>query len=689
MRTLALATLTVLLAAGSAGPAPAFLPAPVAAVARQEGFMDKFRQAIKINSKPEMARLVRTNQVEAIDSIVSICEAIAQQSSERLEKEIAALREAWEEVFDTSFVDEMYEYFSLLPHDVKSARTTLRGRFTVQFKNFRKVSEEKTLHELTGIGLEFEGLAKAFEEIGDSYMASQSWSHYALCFDEPLRGKDADLKRACEGWGRSVTARERVQLKDSHYGQAKERFDSLEAAGYGDPAKAAPGKGEKPAPGAPTPAVAEAASGAVVAPTSFELALDLEALTRPSYNIDETYPTWPGIYLQGVGSTGGFINMETGPTILRAAASKVAIDVNKDGAYQEDVDVEIPVTGILGPVQLVLGAGETEREWAFLATVGQSQDTYQGFRSNLAPDSNQLTVYMAPAASVVATIAGTRVQVFDDNLDGRYGSPATSRAYVGTREGSFQPEMDSVVVGDAKTAAPWSDYLQIGPTWYRMESQREGAAIAATPVEVEIGTLALDFGGGKPDWVVVRGTGDRNGVMFDIAAGGGKGVEVPVGSYELYAGRFSKGKRSQLAKALILPGKNTLTWSVSAGGKTTAELGAPFGFDFEFTQDEQSVTVKGPSVVVTGRGHETYQRLWNCVPTPDVFLRRAGTKRATDDEAMRTAESAEDLTDKGYPSAWFPFDLSIEKKKEGEALEVQLVEKKNKLFGKIESDWRP
>ena len=42
----------------------------------------------------------------------------------------------------------------------------------------------------------------------------------------------------------------------------------------------------------------------------------------------------------------------------------------------------------------------------------------------------------------------------------------------------------------------------------------------------------------------------------------------------------------------------------------------------------------------------------------------------------------------GWASVWFPLDLELEKKREGEDVEVQLVEKKNKLFGKIESDWK-
>ena len=58
----------------------------------------------------------------------------------------------------------------------------------------------------------------------------------------------------------------------------------------------------------------------------------------------------------------------------------------------------------------------------------------------------------------------------------------------------------------------------------------------------------------------------------------------------------------------------------------TVQLGAPFVFDFNMSQDAKTVKIEGKSVLVVGRGKETYQRLWNCVATPEVYLRKAGTE---------------------------------------------------------------
>ncbi|MCZ6598326.1 MAG: hypothetical protein O7B99_11855, partial [Planctomycetota bacterium] len=200
--------------------------------------------------------------------------------------------------------------------------------------------------------------------------------------------------------------------------------------------------------------------------------------------------------------------------------------------------------------------------------------------------------------------------------------------------------------------------------------------------------LKLDFKGGKPDWLVVQGGGTYERAFFDVAAGGKTGIQVPAGRYELFAGQLSQGKKSQIRKALILPSRNTPAWNVDAGGTTTIELGAPFGLDFVIEQDDETVTIVGDTVLVTGRTRETYQRLWNCTVQPDVSVRRAGTKRGAKPEGMKRSETQEEISDNGYKSAWFPLDLTLTKKRKGTDVEVQLFVKKNKLFGKIESEWR-
>ena len=219
------------------------------------------------------------------------------------------------------------------------------------------------------------------------------------------------------------------------------------------------------------------------------------------------------------------------------------------------------------------------------------------------------------------------MRVIDENCDGFYGSQPLTWQYFGLTEGYFHPEFDSLVIGDSERALPWSEYVQVPEvkgTWYKLEAQDSGTAFAATPVKLDTGRLQLAYEGPPVTWLVVRGEGQFANAYFDVLAGGKDGVEVPVGTYWLYAGEVRKGKKQQAAKALILPPSTPLSWKVAAGATTKVELGGPFGFDFKASRTQDGVTVLGKSVVVIGARGERYERPWNCVARPEVSVPQAG-----------------------------------------------------------------
>ena len=98
--------------------------------------------------------------------------------------------------------------------------------------------------------------------------------------------------------------------------------------------------------------------------------------------------------------------------------------------------------------------------------------------------------------------------------------------------------------------------------------------------------------------------------------------------------------------------------------------------------------IPGSSVVVTGSAHGRYERAWRCVPRPEVSLRKKGAKKGGKPQRMPVLTSQDELYTLGWESAWHPKDLLIEKKPNEKDVEVQLTEKKNKLFGKLASDWK-
>ena len=192
---------------------------------------------------------------------------------------------------------------------------------------------------------------------------------------------------------------------------------------------------------------------------------------------------------------------------------------------------------------------------------------------------------------------------------------------------------------------------------------------------------------------MLQGEGKLANTYIDLLANAGAEVNAPIGKYKLSFGLLRKGKKQQIMKALILPGARTPTWDVVAGATTTVQLGAPFGFDFEAEHKGESLTVKGESVIVVGVKGERYERLWNCAPRPELVWRKAGSKRSSKPERFGIVENLNEIDENGkavheYADTFHPLSLSVEAKiKEGETVEVQLLEKKNKLFGVIESAW--
>ena len=91
---------------------------------------------------------------------------------------------------------------------------------------------------------------------------------------------------------------------------------------------------------------------------------------------------------------------------------------------------------------------------------------------------------------------------------------------------------------------------------------------------------------------------------------------------------------------------------------------------------------------MTGSAGERYERTWNCVPHPEVAFRKEGSKRGNKPEKMTWVQNTNEITELGFRAAWSPLDLIIDRTRTKGEIEVQVTEKKNKLFGKIESIWK-
>ncbi len=595
-----------------------------------------------------------------------------------------AFRKAWKSAWGTNFCNKMEVYFSLLDVQVKRTRVKLRATYdkkTILY--WENMNGEKLPFKFTALGMEFEELGKSFNDLGDKYYTAYCHLFAALCYEDSALGKkNADQKRSCVNYEKYMAACEEIELNDPQYKAIKEHYAHLARLGFATP-KAEEGTEPGVDGGPAKPGEAKGPAGAAISvELEFDLVEKLATYSRPSYFLDEIYPIWNSVSLNKKGSRATIARIEDGPDVLRVGSSDIQVDEDRDG----EGDVDVPIRGRLDPVVMEIGEGPSKRKWAVLAITGNETDTYQGIEVNLAPNDDLVNIYYAPAGSMVGEIDGTAIRVLDDNVDGVYGSPATAYGHIGLTKDNYQPEMDSVVLGKSKRALPWSEYQQIEGTWYKMEIADGGKKLTAIPQNLPTGTLKLKYKGPEASFLIVRGENTYENSFFDLSSA--KSVEVPVGRYSFYFGMVSKGKKKQLLKAAVLPSADMPMWTVSeVGMEVEIMLGSPFGFDWKAEVADRSVTVIGQSVCVTGVAGERYERVWGAVPQPEVSFREKGAKRGSRGEEMDKIKD-QDALYKSWKAPWFPIDVTLDKRPSVTDVEVQLVEKKNKLFGKITSIWK-
>jgi hypothetical protein len=652
---------------------------------RQQDFDAKLQEHLKLDDVDGIAKLVKLYQPEAEQHVLKICERAKSMGDEE-KKEVAALNGAWQKAFRSGFVNKTYAFFSQLgEHGEKDWREARDALYTLVTKFNENSAGAKDSAVWNEIGENAEKVAKSFEEVGDGYRAGQSWKVAAICYDDTFR-KDPDYTRACDDYARAISGYEGVEFNGPDVQQMKTRRTALLAkTGAGGDEKNKPGEPGKPAePGQE----GQGAEGAVTIPMTFQAVEKLDAYQRPHYHVDEIYQMWRVIPFGKNGDEQVLPQVEGSPKFKRVDSAHFDVDEDLDGKYEK----QVAITGKPTLLTLTVGAGDKKRDWAFLYTIGTDKDRYNELTGvNLAPNDQQLSLYTCGAASVVGKLGDTQLRVIDDDQNAVYGNAPQTWGHIGISAKVFQPEMDAIVIGDAKRARPWSEYVPIKDQWYKLESDKNGLELKATPAKVELGTVKLDYKGPVwPTWIVLRGINRYENTFIDVAGDGKKGVAVPAGEWHFYYGELRKGAKQETMKSLILPGPNAekLTWNVEPGKDVTIKLGEPYGFDFDFETSANGIKIPGASVAVTGSAGERYERLWNCIVHPEAEYRKAGTKKASKSQKFDDVTSPDDVNKVGWPALWKPLDLELPMKEKIDKPEVHLFEKKHKLFGSIDSAWK-
>ncbi len=650
-------------------------PAPTTVgMVDEASFLKEFRQAMEIGAQDQMQKLIKQDMEGAVIAIIRLCESNSSAPNDKSESEIDALRIAWSGGQKTRFVEKVYEYYSLMDNATRPERYKLVSRYYAALSNLLKAEKDKDITVIKSLGADFKGIAAGLVMVGDHYYASQAWLSYGRSQDEAQRGPEANLREAAIGYEKCLEHREKVDLKDLYYTQTKERFETLVAQGYGKDGDV--GKPGSDKPGKGTGGIGSSLGAPLSVPMTFVVEPDFVSIERPFWSNDEVYSTWTNVVFKGIASASPF------PILDEIKLSRDTIQsFEVESAGQKNA---FSMSGKFTPCEIVLG--EAKLPWAFVAVTGTQEDIFQGVTTNMQPSDTQMTVYIAPASKITGILGDIPIEVFDDTMSGAYGDAPVPWGHLGMSPGKFMTDFDSIRIDGSKHALPWSRYQKVGDIWYDMAVA--GHTLTAAPLEIKTGKLKLNFKGPSPKYVIVKGKHNLGDCYFDLTSEK-KGLEVPIGEYELFAGFVSDGKRTAIKKVVILPGKNTPSWKVEEGGTTEVKLGAPFGFDFESEDLGDHVKVLGESVVVTGVADERYERPWNSRPSPMASLRKAGSKKGSKPEKMKSTIDQDTLY-KNWGLGFHPQDLDLVKKKDLEdGFEIQLTEKKNKLFGKIESSWKP
>src|SRR5688572_25591748 len=141
-----LALVLALAPAPAVAATPAAAPAPAPRAAQEDhqkiyqDFVARFLQFHKINAAEDMAQLVRRQPEVAVRYADDLTEKVAQANSEELEKEVASLRVAWKTAMKTDFVENLYEYQSLMDPRARNERLRLRLEYDKALERYGRTT---------------------------------------------------------------------------------------------------------------------------------------------------------------------------------------------------------------------------------------------------------------------------------------------------------------------------------------------------------------------------------------------------------------------------------------------------------------------------------------------------------------------------------------------------------------------
>lgn len=204
------------------------------------------------------------------------------------------------------------------------------------------------------------------------------------------------------------------------------------------------------------------------------------------------------------------------------------------------------------------------------------------------------------SGAMVGEIAGTRVQIIDQNNNGRFGD-------VGE---------DAMIVGRGTTASFLSKVINVDGKLFDIGVAEDGSRIDYQPHEGPVGTL--DLGSKHASKALMRSVVVQSAdgtISFDLSRAK-DGLKMPAGDYIVHSGQVALGKsRAELRTGRAKP------VSVSAGETTTVEWGGPVAAEFAYHRRGDKLQIGPSEIWYYGRQGEEYSNFMPLGSSPEFVIK--------------------------------------------------------------------
>jgi hypothetical protein len=611
-------------------------PQGIAAQNNYNLFVKQWNSAIQTRDKKKQARLLKTYSAEAIDHFRVLCDRYNISGANSAAEAMEAMKAVWETVYSTKTLQLIENMRSDLDSDGLRLIRKLDLRRRQAWGLLEVAKKTKKLEDYKKARDEMQAVANGLEELGEKLRAADCVMGYvSVLFETPKKTK-ADVQAMMEALDRYERlhkewewTRGKVYKKNMSWAKAI-RAQVKQGQTPGKEAPKKKGQGLKLDPGGKDKKLGKFLKGSKWVKEDLYISTMKKLEEGISFHASGWPLAWRGIFLEGTAPK-EMESFKDGPvTLQRLGASKYAAIVDKDNPKSKKVPLKIGAKPKAMYVPYMKGDEETE--YAFWFYVGGAQVEVGGVSLNLSPQwgRNKTALIFYRSSSVLSCkIAGQEIKLYDENFNGMVGEDPGSVMYGDFRLGGGlekvqgHPTIDSMRIGSNKHLLPFSRYVKLGDQWYRLRVLRNNEKLNYRPLDpatVPTGKIVYKWKGpskAKPKHVIVREMSFFKGAAFDLVAGGKKGVEVPVGDYEIIYGRIYNGKAPRANYSVLLKGKSP-NIKVEAGKTVTVQLGAPFRLEFEKKQEGGKIIMDSSTFWVRGNFGVKYTSFMPEVLEPEL-----------------------------------------------------------------------